>query len=59
VLTTHNLEFIDCLLAATEGPNAPTLAVYNLLLNGGRLSAVRRDAAEARAARDAIALDLR
>ncbi|NNJ27624.1 AAA family ATPase [Alienimonas chondri] len=58
VLTTHSLEFIDCLLDECEEPDG-LLALFTLWLDDGHLQSVRHDGGEVRFARRQIAEDLR
>ena len=59
VLTTHSIEFLDCLLDECEGEPASFLALFKVGLRDGELRSGRFDGDDVRFGRDQIAQDLR
>ncbi len=59
VLTTHSLELIDALLAEAAGDDLTQMAVFNLMLDEGKLMAGRRAGEEIAFARQTLENDLR
>ena len=58
VLTTHSLEFLDCLLDECEGDD-DLLALFRVHLRDGALVSSRHPGADVRFVRDEVAKDLR
>ncbi len=59
VLTTHSLELIDALLAEANEDDLEKMALFNLLLEAGKLSSGRRAGEEIAFARQTLENDLR
>jgi len=59
VLTTHSLELIDALLAEANEDDLEKMALFNLLLEAGKLSSGRRAGEEIVFARQTLENDLR
>ena len=59
VLTTHSLEFLDCLLDESEGEPDDFLALFRVHLREGELASVRHAGPDVRFVREEVAKDLR
>ena len=59
VLTTHSIEFLDCLLDESEGEPDDFLALFRVHLREGELTSVRHAGPDVRFVREEVAKDLR